>query len=381
MKREDLFKNYPTKRIKPTDGMEITADVWDAAHGYHSMVSRYHDLLADGAGILGGLDVVASDPPDTTVYIMPGVAVDLEGNQVVVPTPVTFDVGNNNDGLLYLLLQHGESRPRLDRSGGNVYYVHSEFNIVATPVLPDRPFIELARIERSTRTATVRMPLVADHPASDELDLRFRQQIGIAQPPVVRIAMAGVGPVNNEAYVKGLGALARVMRQHGQPTWVDLFVSLDAETLNGYTMVYLLNQEAGQSLPDDAVKALTEFVKKGGTVVLEGVRPDKEKDTAPGDELFTKLGETLVKKLVAVERGHGLLSTPHLFAGVPDGFDAAGKGSLMVGEGVIVSKLGYAALWQGDRRGGVASREQLRTAEEFGHNLVAYAVARRTPAR
>lgn len=381
MKREDLFRNYPTKRIKPTDGMEITAEVWEEAHAYHSMVSRYHDLLADGTGILGGLEVVASDPPDTTAYIMAGVAVDSEGNQVVVPTPVTFDVGNNNDGLLYLLLQHRESRPRLDRSGGNVYFVHSEFNIVATPVLPDGPYIELARINRSTRTAAVRMPLVADYPASDELDLRFRQQIGIVQPPVVRIAMAGVGPVNNEAYVKGLGALARTLRQHGQPTWVDLFVALDSETLSSYTMVYLLSQDAGQSLPDEAVKALTEFVKKGGTVIMEAVRPEKEKDAAPGDEMFTRLGETLVKKLAAVERGHAVLSGPNLFAAVPDGFEVASKGALMAGDGVIVSKLGYAALWQGDRRGGVASREQLRTAEEFGQNLVAYAVARRTPAR
>jgi hypothetical protein len=53
---------------------------------------------------------------------------------------------------------------------------------------------------------------------------------------------------------------------------------------------------------------------------------------------------------------------------------------LKVGEGVIVSACDYGCLWQGERRGRAASREEIRAAHEWGSNLMAYAVARRAEA-
>ena len=75
MDKNEQLQVLPTTRIKPVDGMAVTADVWEEAHDYHLRSGRGHAALLHGSGIVAGLEVIASDPADTAVYIKPGVAV------------------------------------------------------------------------------------------------------------------------------------------------------------------------------------------------------------------------------------------------------------------------------------------------------------------
>ena len=52
-------------------------------------------------------------------------------------------------------------------------------------------------------------------------------------------------------------------------------------------------------------------------------------------------------------------------------------GGLGEDQGVIRSTADYGCLWQGERRDGPAARADIRTALEWGGNLVAYALSRR----
>ena len=79
----------------------------------------------------------------------------------------------------------------------------------------------------------------------------------------------------------------------------------------------------------------------------------------------------------ALPPGHRLLADPYLFAAPPPGFETGEKAEVSVSDGVIFSTYNYGLLWQGEVRGGVPSREQIRTAMEWGGNIVAYAAARR----
>ena len=74
-----VIEVFPTRRIKPFDGMAVTAGVWGEAHDYHRRRLAAHELLWHGAGIVAGLEVVASDPPDSAVYISQGVALYAPG--------------------------------------------------------------------------------------------------------------------------------------------------------------------------------------------------------------------------------------------------------------------------------------------------------------
>jgi hypothetical protein len=115
-----LFKEIPLKRIKPVDGMAVTAQVWDEAHDFHFQQQRIHDLLLHGTGIVTGLNVVASDPPDSSVNIFPGIAIDAQGNLIVVTEPVPFHFGPAQ-GQLYLVIAYEESRPEQQKNGGPLY--------------------------------------------------------------------------------------------------------------------------------------------------------------------------------------------------------------------------------------------------------------------
>ena len=88
MSTEDLLKIFPDKWIKPVDGLAVTAEVWEEAHDHHRQGQRFHAILHHGSGVITGLEVMASDPPDTSVYILPGVAVDPAGQTIVLPQPV-----------------------------------------------------------------------------------------------------------------------------------------------------------------------------------------------------------------------------------------------------------------------------------------------------
>ena len=59
-----------------------------------------------------------------------------------------------------------------------------------------------------------------------------------------------------------------------------------------------------------------------------------------------------------------------MFGAPPQGFETEGSPHLLVGEGLILSTFDYGCLWQAQRRGRPASREEIRSAMEWGENLI-----------
>jgi hypothetical protein len=80
---EELIR-FQLKRVNPFQGLVIDADAWQDAHNYHRNHQRLHLLAFHGTGIVAGLEVVSHNPPDSSVVIQPGLAVDPEGNTIIV---------------------------------------------------------------------------------------------------------------------------------------------------------------------------------------------------------------------------------------------------------------------------------------------------------
>ncbi len=370
MNREELLKKYPLKRIKPNDGMAVTADVWEEAHAYHRESQGFHVLLAHGPGIVTGLEVMASDPPDTSVYILSGVAVDPAGKTIVVPQPVTYDIGHEMDGQLFLLLSYGESRPKSnggDAQAGAPLHIHTEFSISAVSTLPQTPWVELARVQRSSRDAVFSNAQNPASPGANEIDLRFRREVGA--PPEVQMAVCYVGEGNNRKQGRGAHHLAQAIDQAGH-------YRLEVEdnmplgpNIATKTMVYLVGQgnfELDQSL----INGLRNYVQRGmGTLFLEAVDD-------PAEAAFLKFLEAAGLKPDTLKPGHRLLSTPNLFATPPLGFESQSSSRILITEGVIFDTCNYGLLWQGERHNGMPSREEIRSAFEWGENIIAYALQR-----
>jgi hypothetical protein len=369
----NILRDYPTRRVMPYDGMAVTAEVWEDALAHSRRLLQYHALLQHGFGIVAGLEVVASDPADSSVYIRPGAAVAPNGALIVVTEPVLQPL-NNADGDVHLLLVYAESEPAYERSAGSPgdrLWVNSGFYVEAVSDLPAGPCIELARIRRAAKTQPVYNAGNPLHPGEDEIDGRSRRVIAPAQPVIAGVGIMHFGNATSDV-MAGWDALSHSLKRAGVALWVDDHVATSAH-LQHYDILYAAGHGAFQ-ISAEEMTALYQFVQGGGTLVVESCR--READADKGDAAFRDMFESMGMMLEEVHTGHALLSEPHLFAAAPDGFEGEAA-ALWAGEGIVFSASDVASVWQGARKGGPASREAIRAAHEWGENLIRMAASRR----
>ena len=388
MTPQELVKQYPVRRIKPYDGMIVTADVWEEAHEYHSRQQRFHASLNHGAGIVTGLGVIASDPPDNSIYILPGIALDSLGQTIILPEPFAYDLGAAQ-GTLCLLLTYGESQPRPDDRalpGGQtdgMLYIYSHYGLEAGGAPPDPagPYVELARVRRSAPAAPITDAPNSMLPGPNQIDLRFRRSIGAPMQNVASLAVCYLGGEGARKHGRGASRMACAARQVGEvQVWVDDDVPLvPGADLSSYTLVYLVGQ-GGFQLGPDAMNVVYAYLQGGGTLLIESCRQEP-KDAEATDAAFLDMLSSFGIKLDDLPASHTLLAEPNLFAAPPAGFEAEGRPGIRLSEGVILSTADYGCLWQGERRDKPALREEIRAAHEWGHNIIAYALGRRTARR
>jgi hypothetical protein len=332
-------------------------------------------LLAHGAGVVSGLDVIASDPPDSSIFIRPGVALDSNGQVIILTESMTYDLGRNMDGLLHILLSYGEGAPRpKDGANDGPLYVESHFSIVATPSLPATPYVELARVRRVGRQAAISDAKDPEYPGANEVDLRYRRDGGGRAPAVRSIGVAHLG-AHTEKHGNGAKNLVRALnRMGGERVIVDDGLQMDAQ-VNDYTLLYLVGGDDFQ-MNADQMTVLYNYLQQGGTVFYEGCRHDA-KGEPKADAAFMDMLGSFGVKLADLPADHALLSSAALFAAPPPGFESQGTPKVMVSDGIIFSTYDYGCLWQGERRAETPSREAIRAAHEWGANLLGYAQQRR----
>jgi hypothetical protein len=369
---DELLTVLPQRRIKPVDGMAVTAEVWEEAHEFHRHALRAHLGLNHGTGIVIGLDVIASDPPDSAVYVQSGMAIDAQGNMIVVPQALSYDL-SAAQGPLYLRLTYGESQPYKDgQRGDGVMYIPAQFSLAAAAVATGG--VELARLNRQGRSAPIVNAADRAQPGANEIDLRYRQFVGSLQPTLATIGVGYLGGATDRRHGRGALVLAHAIN-HAQQLRVVVNdnVALKSE-LAPYALLYLVGRGAFQLAPDE-MKAIYAYLEGGGLVLYESCRRDA--GAAQADATFLDLLSSLGQKIDDLPRDHALLNEPHFFAQPPAGYDANAPSSIQLSHNVIVSSGDYGCVWQGERRSGPANRADIRSALEFGENMVTYAVKRR----
>jgi hypothetical protein len=360
--------------------MPVTAAVWREAHDYHRLQRRLHALFGYGPGIVAGLEVVASDPPDTTLYIMPGVAFAAQGESLLLTKPLSFDLGQAQ-GCITLLMTYEESAPRAASQGEqegehNLFYIHSGYSLEAIPTpmagVDLDAGVALARVRRTAPDAPIQDAADALQPQANEIDLRFRREIAVTSPDVASVAVCYVGGDASAIHGQGARRMAQAVSRGRRRVWVDEAVPLD-DALAYYTLVYLVGLGSFE-LDADAMKALYTYLQEGGVLFMEGV--SEEADAALRDVL-----ESMGMDVAPLPEEHALLHTPNLFAALPAGYEAEATPEVWVAEQVVLSAGNYGALWNGERAAGPPPREAIRAAHEWAENLIAYALDRRRAAQ
>ncbi|MGK7887762.1 MAG: hypothetical protein AB4042_00410 [Leptolyngbyaceae cyanobacterium] len=435
------------ERLQIDDGLLITADLWQRAHGYHRQRHSFTFQSLYYPGIVYGLAVVTIAPPEQVpgqyrdsrwLEIQPGVAIDVMGRPIVVPDPVSFRVelepSPGDACWVYLTVSHVDPDTLQGTRAASVIRPE-QFRIVEKMAL-DPEDIELCRIllQSPETGGAIALDRATDvfAPKMNELDLRYRPQIRRRPDALIRIAQLTIDSPADRAIATQLQSLLKAAsalypRLSG---YDDIAQIRDNSPISAPTSspsnptdpLFLLPNliytawPTLQQLGAEVVAALTPVFDQGG-ILLVNVKPedtglvslyslrqelqtaldelDNSPDVAPmRQQLTTELAaydrdiHQQVQQLVntlrsilaplghdlsgdgTVSATHPLRLEPFLFGQWPhvDGIPLTvlhwGSVILLIGD--------IAQLWGPDETM-QRSRPTIRTAQEFGINLLLFA--------
>lgn len=384
------------KKVNPFQGLVIDADTWHDAHTYHENQHKLHLMVFHKAGIIEGLRVFGNNPPDLNVSIEPGVAVDSEGNTIVVTQTQNYQIQTRKKKTIYLIIQFREipTEPYQPPEGGQATRIIDGYRIREVEQLPDESYLELARIDIDPSENSITDPENPSRPGKNEINSENRQEVqGAADstpsmqqltsqsnishptaPSEVIIGSKVLGDAGEQLHSNGLRNLLNEVDQHHLYK-VDIKdnISLD-EPIIGYTLICLFGTDKFE-LSERERESLDSFLRSGGIIFCEFCSEGQYKKGKNLNNDFKVAFDNLAKhlrcNLEPVQRGHSILSKPNLFSYIPEG--AAANGALLAGGGMLYSGNDYACAWQGGYQDEPLSREVIRSSLEIGVNIVEYA--------
>ncbi len=389
MALNDLTR-FQLKRVNPFQGLVIDAEAWRDAHNYHREQLRLHTLAFHNTGIVYGLGLSASIPPDSSMTIQPGMGVDPEGNVIVIPQLLRYKMQTQKSGLVYLVAEFREvpGEPYQPPDGGQPTRMLDAYRIQERDKLPAEPYLELGRIDFDPSGGPIRDASSASSPGKNQIDLRFRKMSTAAaidrivqvpapversrlEPQTVVIGHVVMGDAPADLHLAGIRNLCRhLSRDNGVVASVDGNISLSRD-LTTYSLLYITGSGRFELNPDQEETVGT-FLRSGGAIVGEGCSESSETASKGSKEFglaFNQLASRLKHKLEIVKRGHAILSSWHVFSEVPQG---AESGMLLEGGRMVYSGSDYGCAWLGGRSSQPLSREIIRAAFEFGANMFSY---------
>lgn len=372
--------------IRPFNELPIDAEIWKQAHDHHHLHRYLHAVAAHRPGVVTGLEVVASSVTERTIVVAPGVAIDSEGQTLVVSAPVALEIDPVR-GNVYVTLSFQRERDThsaITVGGGQEYYREMEGRkLITVKELPRTTYVELARVYSSAPEKPVRDAANPSAPAFDEVNLLFRPlafphcYADTAVGEVSYVPKTTASPWNPNR--SGLWNLLREGSGRGFHLAFTGTLSLKALAAGQDagpepSLLYVAGRQGFQPLGEGEEEGLRKFLAGGGMLLGEAGQGSAE--FAAG---FQELAGRLGAKLKPIGRPHPLLSAHYVFSASPPGGRRQGELQADMDAGIVFSTYDYGAAWQGEVEEPDApdARERIRQAQEFGLNIVAAAAARR----
>lgn len=283
------------ERLQVSDGLMINSERWRLAHEYHQQRQnvQYQSLFLPG--IICGLGVAPIQAPADLpakfrdgrwVQIQPGMAINLQGNFIVVPTPLDFRISTTAYDLdvatVYLVLSYVDPA-KLKRASSNEILVET-FRVNEKTDLPLDTDIEICRIAIAEGKLEIQKPSDVFAPAVSQLDLRHRLQAQLRPQTCIRVAhfhnSQDLHSHHNaiaihdhfQSLSQALPSLAPQIGLVNPISSLDIHRSLILEQLRYYHLFYLSHAQA--SALNDSAKlslqvALREYAAIGGVILIE----------------------------------------------------------------------------------------------------------------
>ena len=375
----------PMERQQVKNGLLLTAERWQRAHDYQRKRQNLHYQSVNQPGIVCGLGVRGIPAPEEVaaqyrdnrwVQIQPGIAIDLEGNPIIVPHQINFRIATELKGsepiTVYLVAQYRDP----ERLGLNPEQevLQETFRIDERISPPERSEVELCRVLlRPSHQELLSTPNDVFFPGYGNLDLRYRRQARAKPIGLVQIAQIDSDDVDCSRNYFNLTYLLRAVE--------DIYPSLKgAETvakvtwdddLYPYQLLYLTGQQ-DLSLNNHLFSKLASYLKSGGTLLVDA--PAKNTKLIQSVQTIAQQLQTPLKSLQESRRDHPLRIKPFLFSALPT-IDGVGI-QLLSGGGIIMAIGNLAGSWGLDEQL-QRSRTEIRTAQELGINILYFAWKRK----
>ena len=375
----------PMERQQVRDGLLLTAERWQRAHEYQRKRQNLHYQSINQPGIVCGLGVRVIPAPEEVaaqyrdnrwVQIQPGIAIDLEGNPIIVPHQIDFRIATelkeSEPVTVYLVAQYrdpdclGES-PDLD-------ILQETFRIDERSRPPERSEVELCRVLlRSPQQELLCTPTDVFFPGYGDLDLRYRRQARARPQGLVQIAQIDSDDEHCSRNFFNLTYLMRAVE--------DIYPSLKgaetvdrltwAEDIHPYELLYLTGHR-GLSLNNYQLSKLESYLKSGGTLLVDA--DVKSTELIESVQAIAQHLQTPLKSLQEARRDHPLRIKPFLFSALPMMNET--RIQLLSGGGIILAIGNLGGLWGLDEQL-QRSRTDIRTAQELGVNILHFAWKRK----
>jgi len=370
MPLEDYLKSQ-RRRVNPFKGLVIDVPTWADAHSYHRDQQRLHSISMHRCGIVAGLEVVAWNPSDNSVVIYPGIAVDPDGNVIVVSEVQRFHIRTEESGTAYIVVEYSEipqeMTQSLDGEKAEPRYIMEAYRLGEQRQTPTRPFMELARVAVAGEKAVIRDAQNPLNPGPNEIDGRHRLMAGPWQRGQIAIALLDE-PSSLHHQDGVLNLVQAISHTTDYRTYFKGAIGLSEEIRDCDLLCVCGSGELSLTQVQETV--LSNFLNRGGVLLAETCHEEGQEAKA-FSQAFAALAQRLGRSPRSVARGHPLLKIHHVFAATPAGL--AGPAMLMEDQGMVYSDGDFGCIWAGGKGDKPVPREAIREALELGVNIAVYA--------
>ena len=373
----------PFERLNAVDGLLINAERWRKVQEYHRQRQNLHYQALHQPGIVCGLGVKLITPKSSVpeiykdgrgIQVQPGIAIDLQGNPIIVPQPQNLHIDKRpqKDSLtVYVIVDYRDPDDLEVSTTQEMLQEKFRLDIKIRP--PNDLEIELCRLVFPAERE-IQITLAKDilRPGYNNIDFRHRQLATIRPQETIRIAQLrhqdrayGENFANLDYLLKATTGLYPQLQ--GSQS-VEL-VAISSPKLKEYDLLYLTGENSTITDPKE-IEALKQYLAIGGVLLIDGLI-DASNFNQSALELTKKLGYTLKP----LSKTNYLRRQPFLFAALPQSLNNQPL-QIVCDRGVIMVYGNLASLWGLDENLSL-SRERIRAGQELGINILHYAWQRR----
>ena len=374
----------PFERLNATDGLLINAERWRRVQEYHRQRQNFHYQALHQPGIVCGLGVKLITPDSNVpkvykdgrgIQIQPGIAIDLKGNPIIIPQPQNLHINKRPEKDSFTVYVVADYRDPEDLEvASSQEMLQEKFRLDVKVRKPNDLEIEICRIVFPANQ-DIKISLAKDilRPGYNNLDFRHRQLATIRPQGIVKIAQLKHG---DRAYGENFANLDYLLKATTAlypqlQGWESVaLVPVSDPKLQEYDLLYLTGENSTIEDPRE-IAVLQQYLATGGVLLIDGLL-----DANNFNQSALALAQKLGYSLKPLSKNNYLRREPFLFAALPQSLKNQPL-QLVCDRGLIMTYGNLASLWGLDEQLSL-SREQIRSGQELGINILHYAWQRRS---